>query len=428
MTVTNPSTPRPDKSPDLAAPVPQTDRQRELLAVVGLLAEQIGPRPSAGPGERLAAAFMIDRLRRAGYEVTLEPFEGARTLGWTYGLFYGGGAAAGLLGGRLPYLGMALGLSALGGFLAEALGVPTVARLPGLPRGRSANVVARRPRPIGSGAPARRVVLLAHLDTSRVALPFHPRLLSGFRRAFVGAGLALGAGALAAALRPFAPVGSRPRTLADRLGLAAGAFLLAPLAGLLYRELTMPPLAGANDNASGAAVVLVAAEQLALPPPDASEPGELWVVFTGCGAAGLAGMRHFLDAHADEIDTATTLFLNVDSVGAGLPTIVKQEGLVWPWLADAELVATASSVAFRRGLHFQTRSFHTLPTDAQVAMARGYRALTLMGLDEEGRLPNRRRWSDTWAGIAPETLEATLELVAQLTRRLLRPPARPARG
>src|SRR4051812_44843 len=79
---------------------PANDRQRALLETVRVLAEQIGPRPSAGEGERLAAAFMIDRLRKAGYEVELAPFAGLTTFNWTYALPYTVLALAGFLGRR----------------------------------------------------------------------------------------------------------------------------------------------------------------------------------------------------------------------------------------------------------------------------------------------------------------------------------------
>src|SRR4051794_24636482 len=81
-------------------PAPGNDTQRALLETVRVLAEQIGPRPSAGEGERLAAAFMIDRLRKAGYQVELEPFAGLKTFSWTYALPYTVLALAGLPGPR----------------------------------------------------------------------------------------------------------------------------------------------------------------------------------------------------------------------------------------------------------------------------------------------------------------------------------------
>src|SRR4051812_42653752 len=145
-------------------PAPGNDTQRALLETVRVLAEQIGPRPSAGEGERLAAAFMIDRLRKAGYQVELEPFAGLTTFSWTYALPYTVLALAGFLGRRWPRLGALLGLGAFAAFLAENLGFETLSRLPALPRARSQNVVARLPLAAGdTSAPPGRVVLVAHL-------------------------------------------------------------------------------------------------------------------------------------------------------------------------------------------------------------------------------------------------------------------------
>ncbi|MBA2240803.1 MAG: M28 family peptidase, partial [Solirubrobacterales bacterium] len=70
---------------------------------------------------------------------------------------------------------------------------------------------------------------------------------------------------------------------------------------------------GANDNASGVATVLSVAREL-----DAEEPAALdvWVVLAGASDPLSEGMRGFARAHR-ELDRETTLFVCVDSVGAG---------------------------------------------------------------------------------------------------------------
>ena len=406
-----------------AGPAPTDDTERELLALVRALAEQIGPRPSAGAEERMAAAFVIDRLRRAGYSVDLEPFVGLRSASWTYAPIYAALALAGLLGGRWPRASAVLGLGAAGAFLAENLGWPAVARLPGLPRGGSQNVVARLPLPDGAPPPTRRIVITAHLDSTRAALLFHPRI-SGRLRELFAAGMGVTAAvALGGLLRLVLPAGGAARRGLDRLTAAGGAYLLAPLAALLHREAAMPYVAGANDNASGVAVVLAAAERLAArlaARPDRT--AEVWVVFTGCAEAGLGGMQHFLAAHAADLPRGETLFLNVDTVGAGTLTLVNQEGVLWPLLADDELLDLAKRAAGRRGVPFQVRGFHTIATDAQVPLARGHRALSLMALDDQGHLPNWHWPTDTWEQIDPATLRATLEVLLLLVRRLAAGP------
>jgi hypothetical protein len=109
MTVANQEEGNPSGGSVGSRPAPGNDTQRALLETVRVLAEGIGPRPSAGEGERLAAAFMIDRLRKAGYEVALEPFTGLRTFSWTYALPYTVLALTGILGRRRPRLGAGAG-------------------------------------------------------------------------------------------------------------------------------------------------------------------------------------------------------------------------------------------------------------------------------------------------------------------------------
>jgi hypothetical protein len=408
-----------------AGPSTQNETQGELLATVRLLAGEIGARPSAGEGERKAAAFVIDRLRHAGYEVELEPFEGLTSFTWTYAPLYGALALAGWLGPRRPALGAVLGLGAFGAFLAESLGFEGAARLPFLPHDRSQNVVARLPPPESSGPPERRVILVAHLDSARSALVFHPRLVRGFRASFVALTAAMATVALGNLARWIqGPRRQEPEAL-DRTTQAAGGALLFPLAVLLQREAAMPVVAGANDNASGVAVVLTAAERLAAALQGVLEQkAELWVVFTGCEESGLGGMQHFLAAHAHELDPATTLFINVDNVGAGMLTLVNQEGTLWPLLADSELLDAATRMALRRGLHFQTRGYHAMPTDAQVPLARGYRALSLMAFDERGVLPNWHWPTDTPDAVVVTTMESALDLLIRMVRRLAAGPGR----
>lgn len=409
-------------SPDPVQPAGSTPQ--DLPATVRLLADSIGPRPSAGAGERKAAALMISRLRQAGYTVQLDPFDGLTSASWTYASLYGALAVAGLLGRRLGGVAGLLGLGAFAAFVAETLGFAGLSRLGVWPRGRSQNVVARLPAAgDAAAAPACRVVLVAHLDSGRAALPFHPALVGRFREQYMAGVLAMATIAAGGLLRPLL----RGR-VADRLDgvLRLAAVGLLPMLGaLLHREAAMPVVAGANSNASGVAVVLAAAETL-LPLLQGlrDRPGELWILFTGCEESGQEGMRRFLATYHDDLDPATTLFLNVDTVGAGLLTLVKQEGVLWPLPADRELLDTATHLALRRGVPFQTRGFHAAATDALVPLARGYRALSLMAFDDSGHLPNRHWPTDTTARLDPATLEAALTVLVPLVRRLLAPPGR----
>ena len=78
---------------------------------------------------------------------------------------------------------------------------------------------------------------------------------------------------------------------------------------MLERELRGVDVPGANDNASGCAVVALAGRRGSPPTPLAST--RVVVLITGCEEAGTLGAQAFLDAH----DTAGWLFLNFDNVG-----------------------------------------------------------------------------------------------------------------
>jgi hypothetical protein len=65
-----------------------------------------------------------------------------------------------------------------------------------------------------------------------------------------------------------------------------------------------------------------------------------------------------------------------------------------------------------------------MPTDAQVPLARGYRALSVMAFDEHGALPNWHWPTDTPDAVDVTTMESALDLLVRTVRRLAAGPGR----
>ena len=146
------------------------------------LAQGIGPRPSTGEGERRAAAYVSQQLQNFGYLVKDEPFRSPNSFSQVYIPIY---------------------VLALIGFVADALGSPAFALLltgvafvcfvgenttalklvsAVIPKAKSHNVVGRL---ASRELPRRRLVLVAHLDSTRSGLMWHPRLVRSFRATFL---------------------------------------------------------------------------------------------------------------------------------------------------------------------------------------------------------------------------------------------------
>jgi hypothetical protein len=123
--------------------------------------------------------------------------------------------------------------------------------------------------------------------------------------------------------------------LVPTLILLLGAFLLA--------EIQLGDVVpGANDNASGVATALsVVAELDADPPPNL----DVWLVLTGGEECGMEGVRGFLRAHRDDLDPATTFFVNLDSVGGGELRYLTSEGLAVGFEMDRRVVELCEAIA-----------------------------------------------------------------------------------
>lgn len=368
-----------------------------MLDTIRMLSVAIGPRPPASAAERRAAEWAAAQLQAWGYTTHLMPVAGLRTFSaYTAPIYLLGGLGAWAL--HRGRTGRAVGLSALAGGLLffEQTMRPLLSEL--LPRSPSVNVVARRP---ATRERRRTVVFTAHLDTQQAALPFHPRLVRGFRRTYLLLVLSLVWGLIGAPLGRLGRMGAR---------LALGNIGLA--LGMMAHKERMPHVAGANDNASGVAVVLAAAQALqqGLPFTD------VWVVLTGCEETGSQGMQAFLEGY--EFDPDTTFFINCDTVGIGRVTAIATEGPLKRYHADAHLLALVRQVAAQANLPVAVGAYHLLPTDAEVAMQRGYRALSLMALDADGHLPNWHWLNDTISDIQPETLDTALALLVRLVHAL----------
>ena len=373
----------------------------EAMAWIELLATEIGPRRPTGPAEREAAERTAALLADRGVDARLEDFRGYASFGYPFGLIM----AAAILPGLLPVarrrLRSALALAAGAGLATEgSLTRTPLSRL--FSRRTSQNLVATiEPR----GPTRRTLCLMAHLDSSRSGLIFHPRLVG-----LLGRWITLNS-ALVISCALAEPLSGRVPGLRRITGPARLA-LLGSLALLIEREIRGQDVPGANDNASGCAVVATLAAEIAAEPLAETR---VVICLTGCEESGTLGSQAFLDSH----DTTGWLFLNFDNVGGDARLrYLCREGVITHWSADDELIKAADGVA---AAHPEFRmapedSPAGLTYDASPVLARGGRALTLSVQD--GSIPNLHWPSDTLENIDPggvaRALAAGRSLVAAI--------------
>ena len=373
----------------------------EQLAAIQFLTQEIGARPATSAAEARAAAYVNSRLRQAGMEVDVQIFRAVPTESIPHGLLYLALAASPFIYLYNRPLALALAVLAVVVFLAEQLAWPIFSSW--LPGGKSQNVIGTRP---SAQDAQQHLIVMAHLDSGRANLLYHPRWVGSYRRFY----LVL---LVAVAMLPIL-IGLGWLTGEVWLWYAqlvpAGYITLALLL-LLHQEIIMPWVPGANDNASGVAVLLNLAEEL-----QGLQYTTLWLVATGSKEAGRHGARSFLRHYP--FPRESTYIVNLDTVGRGQLGIMVREGVLWGRPADPELVQLASeSESSDITVDADPRVYYLTNTDAQAALARGLRALSIVAL-EEGR-PAFRHWpNDTLANIHPALLERTARLVIGIARRL----------
>ncbi len=368
----------------------QPDR---LMQHMNALCKGIGARPACSAQERRAAEYVQIALRAVGVEqITVQPFRSNTTSGAQAIPLLALAALAALYGrrGRFGKL-IAAALSALSAVNLRGVMTakpPFFQPLIGL--GQSQNVIATLPP---RGEVKRRVYLIGHLDSNkqRFTLPTpQPELMKPFTTLGISA------------LLMNALVQLR-RTLKRKTRYGVwDAFYAALAVGTLAMQVSderQPYIEGANDNATAVSVLLGLAETLTLAPLANTE---VTLLFTGCEEVGCIGMARYL-AHFQP-PRFNSYFIDYEMVGSGNLCYVTKHGITafGEYMPDPDLLRFARCAAVQ---HPQVAGRDMLILEEIAVVARmGYKGLCIVGYNQEGRLPNWHRTSDTLENIQSGTL------------------------
>jgi hypothetical protein len=344
-------------------------------------------RYSTSPNEHRAAEYLRQKLSELGVEAHQDPFVAPTTFSWIYFILYLGFLLAVVSG---PY-NQVIGLLFAVGFAVLFYGEQTSkfsALSRWVPGGLSHNVTGRVP---ARGDGSRKLVLVAHYDTSKTSLMFHPSTVKNFRVSFMVSLVMIGL-ILAGSLARFFSPAAVDRVINWAL-IAPGAYMAISCLLMVEREVRGVPVNGAADNASGVAVVIELVKRI-------KEQGglsgyEVIALLTGSEEVGLTGMAHFISGNGRDLDPETTVFLNFDNLGGGRLHFIRAEGMLWSLPADPELLKIAEETAKNdpRFSEVTGAEFRTLTLDSLVPASRGFRVLSLMGLNEH-MVPTPWHWFD----------------------------------
>lgn len=142
---------------------------------------------------------------------------------------------------------------------------------------------------------------------------------------------------------------------------------------------------------------------------------DIWFVAVGSSSVKHAGIKAFLSNFRQDIRGA--FLINLDSIGAGTPTLLTTEGLHAGRRSDRRIVRLLSTVADDLHVPLQKASYDWADTDATPAMRSRVRAVTLMGTDENGLPALSHTQDDIPANVSPEQVSAVVRVVTEAIRR-----------
>jgi Peptidase family M28 len=388
-----------------ATGVPNADWHRALLDELCAI-----ERPSASPGERRAAEWLLEQLRGFGIEGRIESDAAHGTYWWPLGIAAALGVAAGTLGLR-GHRRLAAALGTAAGFAAlDDLPPSGRRRLRGLlPQGARSQVVAE----VGPTDAERSVVVCAHHDAPRSGLLYSPLIpetlvpmIPGEVPAtspplmwpVIGGPWAVAAGAA---------LGSR---LLTRLGTTVSAASVAVLADIAAHDV----VPGANDNGTGVVGLVDLARSLAERPP----ANVRVILLSTSEEATCDGIAAFAGRHFEHLPRDSTFFLCLESIGSPHLAVLRGEGMVrmreYPQRSLALLDGLAADLEITLRPNLRNRS----ATDAVVPLTAGYECAAIVSVTDLHQISNYHWPTDVPENVDYETLADAIRLSEAVIRRL----------
>jgi hypothetical protein len=251
------------------------------------------------------------------------------------------------------------------------------------------------------------VVLLAALDSPPAISNLARRLTAG-RRADLGRLIACGLIVLLAMLALGGPLGLRQLLWYLQI---VGALFLLMLAGLEIWGMFAPSTPGAVNHAGALAALLESADSLS-----ALSQTELWAVALGASSSG-AGLADLLRRYP--FDGEKTLFIGIEAIGAGRLSYVTRAGIAPQRSSDALLLQlVAAADADDPLIDAEPRPYTSEPALVQRLQRNERRALTIIGLDADGRPALRGSKDDTPDHVDAHALDRAIRLIVGLVKKI----------
>jgi len=359
--------PEPPEAVEAEGPRPAKRVHSDLMFLAGELLH----RGAQTHYERRAAEFIRDRFRGTTQNVEVDDFHAIENPAYLFGSYFGEFVVVGVLAYAWPAFALAYGFGLLVAFLAEYHGVRIFERL--LPEYETQNVVARylslRPRKL--------IIVTAHYDSGGASLLSNPGVARWLRPALLVMLVCMvlvlatcGAEAWAIYRGQDAAWLLYPRWVCITLLICGATFMF-------FASRNIEDIRGANGNASGVAVLLQLAERIKARDV---EGADVWLAATGSHEAWMAGARRLVRQAKSE--QREIHLLNIESVGAGNLHYTTTEGMLGANRCAPALIEAAARCAATHGATPTT--LRSVPTGAHVALVAGIKAMSIVGVGEDG--------------------------------------------
>jgi len=172
---------------------------------------------------------------------------------------------------------------------------------------------------------------------------------------------------------------------------------------------------GACDNLSGIAGCMSICEEVLSAP---LENSELTFAAFGCEEAIMMGAVQYMKMHGHELDKENTYFINLESIGYGTVRYGTSEGFVRVRPYAEELVSIARGLK-ESGEFGEIGTYDVrLGTDAMVPLVRGFKAISILGFNENNFVPNYHTPQDTPENMDIRVTERARDLALRMIREL----------
>ena len=407
------ATPAPERTrADLLAPTPTAEasvpaksvaeREVERLTEVAIahvrwLSETLGPRSPTTVQEKQAADYIAEQFRSLGYEVSLQPFPVRLTekafrilipVDRTFTTAAMGGSGEGDISAPLVFTGLARPQEFPENGLQGAIALI-----------RRGQITFREKTENAVRAGASGVVIFNNLPglfNGTLGTP-HPVPVLAISEADGEALLELiRQGEVSAHLRVKPSEKSSNNVVAIKISSVDSPVVVL---GAHYDSVPVSP--GANDNASGTAVLLAVAQEVA----QMDSPFELRFVAFGSEEVGLIGSRHYVNELSDDERGRIVAMLNLDALAQGGLVVGGDEALV----QQALDIARSISVPLKGG-----REAPNTSSDHASFRSAGIPAIYFEG----GSFANVHTPNDTVENVAPEQLGQAGTIASRLLAAL----------